>query len=53
MNGSLTYRWEVRTIDLDTRGAILTPQYVFEGLIRASSELGDVWLDSARVSLIS
>lgn len=42
-------RWEQRTAELEGGGG-RTVQEVFEGLVRGRSALGQIWLDSARVS---
>ncbi|GAA5913233.1 4-amino-4-deoxychorismate synthase [Sporobolomyces salmoneus] len=39
--------WERRTIELKTTGSF-APQRVFEQLIKGKSELGEMWLESAR-----
>ncbi|GAA6055654.1 hypothetical protein JCM3770_003396 [Rhodotorula araucariae] len=39
--------WEQRTVELKTAEG-WTPQRVFERLVKGHSELGEVWLDSAR-----
>ncbi|GAA5950481.1 hypothetical protein JCM3765_004562 [Sporobolomyces pararoseus] len=39
--------WERRTIELESNDELI-PQLVFEQLIKGKSELGEVWLESAR-----
>ncbi|GAA5851960.1 hypothetical protein JCM8547_000110 [Rhodosporidiobolus lusitaniae] len=43
-------RWEQRTVRLDGFAEGWTPQMVFEAVVKGKSELGEVWLDSARPS---
>jgi len=45
-------RWERRTIMLNSKTPH-SPQAVFESLVKGKSELGEVWLESARVRLCS
>lgn len=42
-------RWELRRHELEGQQDGWTPQMVFERLVKGRSELGEVWLDSARV----
>lgn len=41
--------WERRTIELESPES-LSPQQVFEQLVKGQNKLGEVWLESARVS---
>ncbi|KAM0749631.1 ADC synthase [Meredithblackwellia eburnea MCA 4105] len=43
------YRWEQRSFELGSGGG-RTPQEVFEGFVKGSSPLGEIWLDSARAT---
>lgn len=47
LNGQAAPRWEQRTVVLQSISAH-SAQAVFEGLVKGSSPLGHVWLDSAR-----
>ncbi|CEQ40775.1 SPOSA6832_02438, partial [Sporobolomyces salmonicolor] len=42
-------RWEQRIVSLGSASGLL-PQQVFEGFVKGRCELGEAWLDSARVS---
>lgn len=44
-----TVRWEQRTVPLRAVG-VKDARTVFEGLVKGQSSLGEIWLDSARVS---
>lgn len=43
-------RWDRRTVELKTNGTF-PPQQVFEQVFKGASELGEVWLESARVRI--